>query len=164
MSYTLQECIERTGRLRRGKHVYKMLKKNGIETWDDLISKTIPREMLTSYEIGVVNDIRNKEIRIREDHMKTAGELYTSLREFIHADTFAKKMFVCLTANGHIYSIKQLLLISDDVLSAIPGIGKKSLDILKRYKAQMKEKKESAVSWNAGDYSVEHTAQPMLWY
>lgn len=135
--YTLQECIMKSKLFRRGNHICQVLADNGIKNWDDFVSNPIPNKQITINEIKLLDDLRRKEIYIRERRVKARENFTRRLKNYASPQEAARIAKV-LTENG-IYTSARLHAISDELLSNFPGIGKKSLNILRKVKADMDE-------------------------
>ena len=130
MNYTLQFEIANTPRLKRNSHVLKVLTDNDILSWNDLIKKMIPTKGLWASEIKVLNDIRNKRIRIGNMKNFAGKELCDILKAYASPHE-ATRIYNILVRNG-IYDAGHVRWKSEEDLRAIYGIGPKSMDILRK--------------------------------
>ena len=140
--YSLEECLEHSTRFPRWKRVYKILCKNDICNWNDLITKPLPSKGLIGYELLALDDLRCKATYILEYKAKARMNFAKNLDHYA-VQSEASRIAGILVNNG-IFSIYRLYATPDDKLAKLSGIGKKSLDILKRFKADIELKSVSA--------------------
>ena len=160
MSYTLQECLERSGAFRRGKYVYRVLSQNGIKTWDDLLAHQIPGKGLYSNEVLELDKLRRKQIHIYEMKNEAMRKLSDEIEKIASCQ---ETIFISRALmKADIYSITLLCTTPDEKLAAVSGIGPKRLDILKKVKAKFKKKQAKSGTKLAGDAAASCPFQPLL--
>lgn len=159
MGYLLDDCIMNSMRLRRKNHVLAVLNANDIWTWTDFVTKPVPTKGLWESEVTVLLDMREKEKRIRTYQEQGCFELKTILARYFtpHETT---RVFNILKTN-QITSVRIFLSIRKGELAKISGIGKKSLDILMKAKADLWNK-AAELSTEAYGRNREYVAQPLL--
>jgi len=162
MCYTLQECLERTGSLRRGKYVYRVLCENGIRTWDDFVAKPIPSKGLYNNEVLALNRIRMKELDIREAKASAYNDLVSLLSKYVRKND-ARRIASSLKRED-IWSMRLLASTPDEKLEKIYGIGPKSLDILKKVKTFLNSPKAMTSGKSKAVSAAPSPFQPLLAY
>ena len=160
MSYTLQECLERTGSLRRGKYVYRVLCQNNIRTWDDFLEKPIPGKGLYGNEVLTLDRLRTKVKKIRMDKAEALKNMTDVVAKFTTRSS-ANQITGAL-ARSDIWSSQLLVATSDEKLFQIYGIGPKRLDILRKVKKFLTAPKAETSVKVSRKKAAESPMQPLL--
>lgn len=117
----------------RKEKVIDILHKNGIHNFIDLNNSHIPREGLRINEIRQLATIKENIKTINEFKKYTLYRLYTAIGQY--ASKHEQSRIFNILKEKKIYSERHLISMSDDDLRSIYGIGPKSIDILKKVKA-----------------------------
>ena len=130
--YDIQAIIRDNRRISpsRKEKVINILRTNDISCSGDLYSHPIPTKGLTPNEIRVLLYIKEDLKNITEFKKKASDELYKALGMFAskHEQT---RIFNILKAN-EINNIRTLMAASYKKLEDIPGIGAKSIEVLRK--------------------------------
>ena len=133
MTYTLDECIMKSTRLKRRQHVLEVLHNNDIFTHEDFMNRPVPIKNLWKSEVKTLCDMRSKELIIRDRKRNTAKSFYETLRHYASKHE-ASRIANILKAND-IYSLSMLISTRPQIVKNLRGIGPKSFDILEHIRA-----------------------------
>lgn len=128
MTYTLDECIINSTRLKRHQHVLKTLHDNDIYSFNDLVAKPIPTKGLWKSEVKILCDMRSKETMIKGRRMDVSKALREKIARY--ASPHETTRIANLLQANDICSMSMLLATRPSRLREIYGIGPKSEDIL----------------------------------
>lgn len=146
----------------RKQRVIDILEENGIHDYVDLQKELIPKKGLTANEIRQLSKIKKDLEYITKVTKSFSYGFYSDLQHYTSKHE-ATRIYNLLKANK-IFSERILISVSDEKLSNIPGIGPKSLAVLKKIKEKCLSRSILTARRSTTPASSQPAAMPLLAY
>ena len=146
----------------RKQRVIDILQENGIHDYADLQKELIPRKGLTANEIRQLSTIKKDLKYIAEANKAFSYHFYSDMHRYTSKHE-ATRIYNIVKANK-IFSERILISVSDEKLSNIPGIGPKSLIVLKKVKEKYLRQSILTSRRSTTPASSQPAAMPLLAY